>query len=114
MANLKEGFTTGLIEAGKAFQNIGAMRMKEDYLAEEKASAATAATQSKYEFLYKENNNKVIQGVFSLKNLGYFIKCTNLCGQIEMYLENDLPLVVKYSVASLGEIKLCLAPLPSI
>ena len=27
--------------------------------------------------------------------------------------ENDLPLVVKYSVASLGEIKLCLAPLPS-
>ena len=25
----------------------------------------------------------------------------------------DLPLVVKYSVASLGEIKLCLAPLPS-
>ena len=41
------------------------------------------------------------------------IKCTNLCNQIEMYLENDLPLVVKYNVASLGEIKLCLAPLPS-
>ena len=33
--------------------------------------------------------------------------------KIEMYLENDLPLVVKYNVASLGEIKLCLAPLPS-
>ena len=29
-----------------------------------------------------------------------------------MYLENGLPLVVKYTVASLGEIKLCLAPLP--
>ena len=28
-------------------------------------------------------------------------------------LENDLPLVVKYNVASLGEIKLCLAQLPS-
>ena len=55
---------------------------------------------------------KIIQGNFSLKNLGYFIKCTNLCSQIEMYLENDLPLVVKYSVASLGDIKLCLAPLP--
>ena len=47
------------------------------------------------------------------KNLGYFIKCTNLCSQIEVYLENDLPLVVKYNVASLGEVKLCLAPLPS-
>ena len=30
-----------------------------------------------------------------------------------LLLENDLPLVVKYAVASLGEIKLCLAPLPS-
>ena len=65
------------------------------------------------EFQLKPDEMKIIQGEFSLKNLGYFIKCTNLCNQIEMYLENDLPLVVKYNVASLGEIKLCLAPLPS-
>ena len=65
------------------------------------------------EFIKKNEESTVIQGEFSLKNLGYFIKCTNLCNNIEMYLENDLPLVVKYSVASLGEIKLCLAPLPS-
>ena len=64
-------------------------------------------------FIHKQDSNKIIQGEFSLKNLGYFIKCTNLCSQIEMYLENDLPLVVKYYVASLGEIKLCLCPLPS-
>jgi proliferating cell nuclear antigen len=64
-------------------------------------------------FILKQDSSKVIQGEFSLKNLGYFIKCTNLCQQIEVYLENDLPLVVKYEVASLGSIKLCLAPLPS-
>lgn len=64
------------------------------------------------EFVKKTDTTNVIQGEFSLKNLGYFIKCTNLCSNIEMYLENDLPLVVKYAVASLGEIKLCLAPLP--
>jgi proliferating cell nuclear antigen len=64
-------------------------------------------------FVLKQESSKVIQGEFSLKNLGYFIKCTNLCNQIEVYLENDLPLVVKYDVASLGSIKLCLAPLPS-
>ena len=63
------------------------------------------------EFIQKDST-KIIQGEFSLKNLGYFIKCTNLCNQIEMYLENDLPLIVKYNVASLGEIKLCLAQLP--
>ena len=64
-------------------------------------------------FILKQDSSKIIQGEFSLKNLGYFIKCTNLCSQIEVYLENDLPLVVKYNVASLGEIKLGLVPLPS-
>jgi len=64
-------------------------------------------------FTLKQDSSKIIQGEFSLKNLGYFIKCTNLCQQIEIYLENDLPLVVKYNVASLGEINLCLAQLPS-
>jgi proliferating cell nuclear antigen len=64
-------------------------------------------------FISKQDSSKIIQGEFSLKNLGYFIKCTNLCQQIEVYLENDLPLVVKYNVASLGTIRMCLAQLPS-
>jgi proliferating cell nuclear antigen len=65
-------------------------------------------------FIVKQDSSKVIQGEFSLKNLGYFIKCTNLCSQIEIYLENDLPLIVKYDVASLGSIRLALVPLPSV
>lgn len=73
-----------------------------------------AESDGSMEFIMKQDSSKIIQGEFSLKNLGYFIKCTNLCSQIEVYLENDLPLVVKYHVASLGEIKLCLAPLPSV
>ena len=64
-------------------------------------------------FILKQDSSKIIQGEFSLKNLGYFIKCTNLCQQIEMYLENDLPLVIKYNVASLGSVTLCLSQLPS-
>ena len=78
------------------------------------AQAEVRRTESDGCMEFKQNDTKkIIQGEFSLKNLGYFIKCTNLCSQIEMYLENDLPLVVKYNVASLGDIKLCLAPLPS-
>ena len=65
------------------------------------------------EFISKQDSSKIVQGEFSLKNLGYFIKCTNLCNQIEIYLENDLPLVVKYDVASLGVIRLCLSQLPA-
>ena len=64
-------------------------------------------------FILKQHSSKVVQGEFSLKNLSYFIKCTNLCSQIELYLENDLPLVVMYNVASLGSIRLALSSLPS-
>jgi proliferating cell nuclear antigen len=77
------------------------------------AEIRRAESDGSMEFITKQPQSKIIQGEFSLKNLSYFIKCTNLCSQIEIYLENDLPLVVKYNVASLGEIKLCLAPLPS-
>ena len=51
-----------------------------------------------------------IQGIFSLKYLILFTKCTNLCNQIHMYIKNDYPLIIKYDVANLGEIKLCLSP----
>ena len=76
------------------------------------AEIRRAESDGSMEYIVKQENS-IIQGEFSLKNLSYFIKCTNLCNQIEIYLENDLPLVVKYNVAGLGEIKLCLAPLPS-
>lgn len=65
------------------------------------------------EFKQKPNDaSVVIQGEFSLKSLSHFIKCTPLCNYLEMYLGNDLPLIISYSVASLGSIRLCLAPLP--
>ncbi len=66
------------------------------------------------EFVKKQKVNDIIQGEFDLKYLSYFIKCTNLCNSIELMIENDLPLIVNYKVASLGEIKLCLSSLPSL
>lgn len=78
------------------------------------AEVRRAESDESMKYIKKQDVNKIIQGEFSLKNLSYFIKCTNLCNTIEMYLENDLPLVVKYSVASLGEIKLGLSCLPPL
>jgi proliferating cell nuclear antigen len=63
------------------------------------------------EFVQKPDASVVVQGEFSLKSLSHFIKCTPLCSHLEMYLGNDLPLIVKYDVASLGSIKLCQAAL---
>lgn len=57
-----------------------------------------------------EQENNIIQGNFSLKYLVLFTKCTNLSNNTEIYLKNDYPLIIKYTVASLGEIKLCLSP----
>ena len=51
----------------------------------------------------------IIQGVFSLKYLATFTKCTNLSNVVEIYLKNTFPLVLRYSVASLGEVKMALA-----
>ena len=66
------------------------------------------------EFISKPGAEVVIQGEFSLKSLSHFIKCTPLCSHLEMYLGNDLPLIIKYNVASLGEIKLGLSQLPCV
>jgi proliferating cell nuclear antigen len=74
------------------------------------------------ETIMSENNNtmkvqktgsasEVVQGIFQLKHLVLFTKCTSLCPSIEMYLKNDYPLILKYTVANLGEIKLVLAPI---
>ena len=57
------------------------------------------------------SSNNIIQGVYNLKNLVMFTKCTNLCNQIKIFIKNDYPLIIIYNVASLGEIKLCLAPI---
>ncbi len=54
--------------------------------------------------------DEIVQGVFSLKYLVLFTKCTNLCNTVELYLKNDYPLICKFFVASLGELKLCLSP----
>lgn len=57
----------------------------------------------------EELNQEIIQGVFSLKYLSIFTKCTNLCTTVEIYLKNSYPIILKYTIASLGEIKLCLS-----
>jgi proliferating cell nuclear antigen len=57
------------------------------------------------------NTNEVVQGIFQLRHLVLFTKCTSLCPSIEMYLKNNYPLILKYTVANLGDVKLLLAPI---
>jgi hypothetical protein len=54
--------------------------------------------------------NEIVQGNFLLKYLVLFTKCTNLCTSTQIHLKNDYPLVLRYMVANLGEVRLVLAP----
>ena len=68
------------------------------------------ATDNGLQFNQMADEKHPIQGIFSLKYLTLFTKCTNLCNQINLYIKNDYPLIIRYAVAQLGTIKLCLAP----
>jgi len=61
-------------------------------------------------FSVKSKPENPIQGFFSLKYLLLFTKCTNLCNLLHIYIKNDYPLIIRYDVANLGQVKLCLSP----
>ena len=46
---------------------------------------------------FKKKDDSIYQGRFSLKNMMILYKCTSLCSNVELYLENDTPLFIKYN-----------------
>ena len=56
------------------------------------------------------DNTKEINETYSLNYLLTFIKSTNLCSTIDLYLRENYPLVLRYSVGSLGSLKFALLP----
>lgn len=75
-----------------------------------KQETILSETQGGLNFSLASKPETPIQGTFSLKYLLLFTKCTNLCNLIHMYIKNDYPLIIKYDVANLGHIKMCLSP----
>ena len=60
----------------------------------------------------KDNNdNIIIQGIYELKSLSLFSRCSSLCSTIELYIKNDSPLIIKYRVADMGSVHLILSPI---
>ena len=101
MHNLAENIEIKSLENQLIFSCSGQFASQETSIGE---------TNSGLSFVQNQNPDEIVQGIFALKHLVLFSKCTNLCNNIELYLKNDYPLILKYQVASLGSIKLCLAP----
>ncbi|ATZ80514.1 putative proliferating cell nuclear antigen [Bodo saltans virus] len=45
----------------------------------------------------------IVQAIYNLKHLLTFGKCVNLCNDMQLYLKNDYPLFINYTVGSLGK-----------
>ena len=67
-------------------------------------------TDSGLTFVKTSGDENIIQGYYNLKHMVLFTKCTSLCNSIELYMKNNFPIVIKFTVGSLGSLKLALAP----
>jgi len=59
---------------------------------------------------FKKKDDSMYQGRFSLKNMMILYQSTSVCSHVELYLENDTPLFIKYNIGRLGYTYLILAP----
>lgn len=60
---------------------------------------------------FNDIDNVIIQGIYELKSLSLFSRCSSLCSTIELYIKNDSPLIIKYRVADMGTVHLILSPI---
>lgn len=51
---------------------------------------------------------EIVQGIFNLRYLAMFTKCTTLSNHTILFLKNDFPLIVQYDVSNIGTIQLVL------
>lgn len=56
---------------------------------------------------------KTVGNIYSLKYINLFTKATGMCSNVQLFQSSedpDMPIIVRYSVANLGEMKFYLAP----
>jgi proliferating cell nuclear antigen len=56
------------------------------------------------------DSDLIIHGTYDLRNLSLFSKCSNLCQNIELFMKNNYPLIIRYQIANLGHVYLVLSP----
>jgi proliferating cell nuclear antigen len=101
----------------RSVQNQLVFSCKGDFCSQEtiicdsnKGSGGSGSSSSNSSSGGSSSSDEIVQGVFSIKHLVLFTKCTNLCATMDLYLKNDYPLIIRYDVSSLGSIRLALAP----
>jgi hypothetical protein len=91
--NILGAISTGLIEGGKAAQTYGAMKLKEEYMFEDKKAAAAAATSDKQKFLIEQVDKHRGKILDSLKSGNPLSGTISLDGGLRDVLTKNLQLL---------------------
>lgn len=54
--------------------------------------------------------DKPIENVYSLKYINMFTKSTNMSQNLELFMGQDMPIILRFCIANLGDLKFYLAP----
>jgi proliferating cell nuclear antigen len=58
----------------------------------------------------KKDGPPIFQAIYNLKHLVTFGRCTNLCTEMQLYLKNDYPLFIYFTIGTLGKLLVGLSP----
>jgi proliferating cell nuclear antigen PCNA len=67
-------------------------------------------TKKKIGIKMAKNAPSTVQGIFKLKHITTFTKCTGLSARLQLHLGNNTPLIIKYEVGSIGRLLIAIAP----
>lgn len=59
----------------------------------------------------KKDGPPIFQAIYNLKHLVTFGRCTNLCTEMQLYLRNDYPLFIYFTIGDLGKLLVGLSPI---
>lgn len=75
------------------------------------ASQTTVIGETDDGLVMESNTDAEISSRYSLKYLSLFCKASSLCNTTTLYIRENHPLIIQYSVAGLGELRFMLTPL---
>jgi len=101
MSNISELITI------QSIQQKLVLSCKGDFASQE-TTIDDSTTDASIEF--QSRTREIVEGTYMLKYMNLFNKASNISNTLEMYMRRDYPLIMKYNVANLGELRFCLAP----
>jgi proliferating cell nuclear antigen len=58
----------------------------------------------------KKDKIVIVNNIYELKYLTMFNKCSNICSEIQIFLKDEYPMFMRYSIATLGSMLVGLSP----